>query len=160
MVEILLVAVMVGIPRVRAPEAGPLHGGDQVLIQFLVDARGRDRNLSPLRIGLRDAAEPSSIFHDRRGERWLTEIGRIAFAVDSAHQCWDVRIEPFGGLVEVLLVEPLVAPLAPRILVFGVDVSVHRLQNLLEAELQHSVRNSEAGDGNALFGIVRSKALD
>lgn len=127
------VARVVGVPGICAVKGGALHGFDEVRVGFFVDAEGFDGDVFESRVGLVCTSEPASVGCDGCGDGGFGEVFGFAFGVEHANDGGGIGVEEVGGFVKILFVEFLVGPLAVGEFVDGVDVSVHVLDEFIEA---------------------------
>ena len=72
----------------------------------------------------------------------------------------DVGLEALAGLVEALLVEELVVPLAGRILGLGIDRAVDQRHHGVQREARREIGHAEARHADRLVGMMRGHVPD
>ena len=150
------VALVVGIPGVRAEKSGAFKGRD-VLREIVLGHHGRIAR--HVRRAAR-AAEPAAVARDPRGRRRLPSFLRAAAAKQRLERRAKIRFERCARALEVLLVKQLIVPLARRILRFRIDVAVDQWYERRRREAVRKIRHAQAHRGAAQLRMMARHAPD
>jgi hypothetical protein len=152
---------VVQIPRITGPETSLLHRCYELLVRlFGMVSSHLKRNRSKLRIRLVDTPHPAAVSDNRGQRRRLVSILGLGFHAHRAREARNIGVEEGGGLLEVLLVEDLVRPLAVGVLGFRVNISVDGGEELGETELDDAVGDAEASGREAVLRVDGGEGPD
>jgi hypothetical protein len=148
---IFAVCLVVHVPGVGPEEAVALQCGG-IGFQILLG----DHIAVARHVGAGAAAEPATRLAHARGRGRLAEAPRIALAEHRLHRIADIDLEVCASLVEILLIEEVIVPLAGGIEVGGINRAVDQRQPVLDGEACGDVGHAEARHAHRLLRMMRS----